>query len=773
MSIEYDSNRYFNLTKLVSEDKIDIIIQMIETFLIDDDDFIDLSNKNEVPMNFDLNSGYKVNDEIYLHKRYLRFILELTNKRIRNENNRTLKETFIIKTYAQSKYETLLNEGLTERYYTLSLIPIENNIYEIQFNVNDYKTIFGIKNSVKFLSMLNLQLKMFGLDEVEMISNNKIKILNMCVFIEICECIKNKTKYEGYDIMNVTRRYVNHHDSSSRNFIPQMFEYFCSWKLNVPIYKYEPMEVFKLGRNDIGVDLISKEQKILVQCKCYRGKNGIQLSELKTFYNMCNKFSSYRRILAINEDCKLSGQSPLTNLEIIRMKNDEFQDFINLFTNNVTIKLIPKQTLINKSDIKLRQMPNSITLNNVDNTDLICYNDTKELSWTSDVIGGNTGMNGYLHTRTYTFSKLPGKSIIQRLNDGMIHLNEFTTNIMHENQNQVSRYINSYPFQVIMKTIDSTIKLPNIVYLIKGNDYTFKIGVSSDFEHNYLKDIRLKADHVIYVDDETRVKQVLIETYKQDGYEYIDDSDIFKYTSFKEVQEIFNGTIQDYKCEYQKPTTSLIKQKSHGHVVITHINIHLLQFIVYKYISDKNYSNLVNEFIDLIIKQTTHIYSDVLYEKTTNQLYDLKVIFGIVIIRNKQHKLINISRLRNSISNLIDIPSKKPSEFLRSKICVNNEKIFKQAHPNEIFAISNYQSTDQPYFNGSYLTYQYVVDFIRWLVHSIDISNDLIIYRKTSDQIDNIKIPLRNVLSFIEYEISDDMIHFDVNTRSFLERYGL
>ena len=336
------------------------------------------------------------------------------------------------------------------------------------------------------------------------------------------------------------------------------------------------------------------------------------------------------------------------------------------------------------------------------------------ISWTSEGID-NTSADGCMQIRTYSYKNLPSKSIIQRLNDGMINLNEFTTNIMHENQNQISRYINSYPFQVIMKTIDTTIKLPNIVYLIKVSDSVFKIGRTHDFEQRYSKDIRAKADSVVYVDNEVNVEKLLINAYKRAGYELYRGKEWFRFTSFKEVKEIFDKTVETHKKEYKKPITNLIQFTVQDHTTIWYIDIRLLSFLIYKYIRDETYAKEVNTFVKLVSQQTKDKYFDILYDKQIKQNCLAWTYMGVVMMEREKDMLINISRVQNSICRSFKIPKKKVADFMRRADVKRIRERFEKLYPNEIFAVPNYQNKEQPWMNGTYLHWRLINVFLGWV----------------------------------------------------------
>lgn len=321
-----------------------------------------------------------------------------------------------------------------------------------------------------------------------------------------------------------------------------------------------------------------------------------------------------------------------------------------------------------------------------------------------------------MQIRTYSYKNLPNKQIIQRLNDGMINLNEFISNIIQFDSRSVMKYINSYPFQVIMKTIDTTIKLPNIVYLIKTSESVFKIGRTHDFEQRYSKDIRMKADSVVYVDNEVNVEKLLINAYKRAGYELYRGKEWFKYTSFKDVKEIFDKVVTVHKQEYIRPETKLVQQVvSHASYKTTYIDIRLLPFLIYKYIRDETYAKEANNFVKLVSQQTKNKYFDILYDKQIKQSCLTWTYMGVVMMEREKDMLINISRVQNSICRVAKIPKKKVAKFLIRADVKRIKERFEELYPNEIFAVPNYQNKEQPWMNGTYLHWRLINIFLGWV----------------------------------------------------------
>ena len=337
------------------------------------------------------------------------------------------------------------------------------------------------------------------------------------------------------------------------------------------------------------------------------------------------------------------------------------------------------------------------------------------LGWVSEGID-NTSTDGCMQIRTYSYKNLYNKYIIQRLNDGLINLNLFASNILKQDQSKIIKYAHSFPFQVIMKTIDPSIKLPNIVYLIKVSDSVFKIGRTHDFEQRYSKDIRAKADSVVYVDNEVNVEKLLINAYKRAGYELYKGKEWFRYTRFKDVKEIFDKVVESHKRAYAKTDTKLIQQVvTHGSYKTTYIDIRLLSFLIYKYIRDETYAKEVNTFVKLVSQQTKDKYFDILYDKQIKQNCLAWTYMGVVMMEREKDMLINISRVQNSICRSFKIPKKKVAEFMRSAPVKRIKERFEKLYPNEIFAVPNYQNKEQPWMNGTYLHWRLINVFLGWV----------------------------------------------------------
>ena len=384
----------------------------------------------------------------------------------------------------------------------------------------------------------------------------------------------------------------------------------------------------------------------------------------------------------------------------------------------------------------------------------------RSLTW-KPIASDDTEKEGCEQFRIYRYRNLSKRTITQRLNDGYIDLQAFINEILEIRANEVARYIRSFPFMSIVKTFDKKVNLPNIVYLIKINENTFKIGRTHDFIQRYKRSIREKADSVIYVDDEAKVEKELKKAYREAGYVINRGTEYFNYHSFASVKRIFDEVVKEHRVPEPKMESFLIKNEIvHTSITKTYIHIRLLPFLITKYIRDERLAEKVRDFVSLVAGQTKNGYYDVLYDKQLKTKCSTWTYFGIVCIERDSDHNINISRYYNSFLKANGLKKKrKISHFIASKFYRNSIETFNKYHPGEKMSQIAYKNKEQPYFNGTYIHWSLLVAFTAWVNvgHLMDIASILIPMFKREDEetLEMKPVKLKKAYSLISKTLED------------------
>lgn len=162
------------------------------------------------------------------------------------------------------------------------------------------------------------------------VTDGRFIINDIDTFKKFINALKNNEDID-YDINKLISNFLLKHKPNEKNFLPLMFELYCSKISGIPLYRYNNFG--KLNRNDIGADLFSIKMKFIGQCKYYL-KTSLHLNDLTSFIDFCDRFPSFSRNLYINNKCELENcVNDVFN--VIRISEDDFQKFINSYIENV------------------------------------------------------------------------------------------------------------------------------------------------------------------------------------------------------------------------------------------------------------------------------------------------------------------------------------------------------------------------------------------------------------------------------------------------------
>lgn len=636
-------SKYFNLSLLSLNNKVNVqdIVEVIKKFLFNDNDNIDESDYEIIRLDIKLPTIFVYQGDYYCIKRLYYLILCIINKSYQDDTIRILHDVEFIKTdkirneeFKANMFNTI--ESIkTERYNYISLSNTTKNCYRISINTGKM-FIDKIKNPIKFISMLNLQLKMLGLDYMYNVDKDYF-INDMNEFKNLCDCIIHKQQYKYFNINNVTQRYVNNHNKDEKTFIPQLFEFFCSKRLSVPIYKYEPMEIFKLGRNDIGVDLFSTKQRIMVQCKCYRSSE-LRFSALSTFIEFRKTFPSYRAILAVNENCKFNkdlNQLP-EDIEIVSLNDLEFQEFVNEFVDDLSIKYTKKTSNVTQKNetqdtiINVRPLINE----NLNHEYITSYLGDTELTFEGNEI-----------LKLKKFRGIEFSYLVENKFINLTRLGKFIGA-------RVSKFMEGKTFYKELMKVDDSLTMKSNVYLIQFKDKKIvKIGRTYDPKKRYNKEILDNMVEIVPVENDTDVEKQLIDEFNKHFTLVSGTKESFYYQNFKDVMSLFKTITNKKKIDIKHHSKLIDMSKiKYSEIFGIYGHVDVASIIVHQFVTNKTDLSNFDKMFEMHLYEVPRSTFNLIYNEELGE--DVLFVYanGYTFIRTLKTRRYNASRLINSIA---------------------------------------------------------------------------------------------------------------------------
>lgn len=191
------------------------------------------------------------------------------------------------------------------------------NIYEMKRLINFYMnaTIFSFASPV--------HMNLYDITDLEAFRDFVYKL--------------QRFEYEyKYDLDAIIRNYkLSHSDLSTyqrqNDAFGKFFEFYCSLKYHMQLFKYQPVEILGLHKDDIGADLIDISNKIIGQCKYYKERK-ITAKRIATFIDFVSNYTEdgWKAVLFINSDAKIELPKDITDfINIERVPVNEIEDFIS------------------------------------------------------------------------------------------------------------------------------------------------------------------------------------------------------------------------------------------------------------------------------------------------------------------------------------------------------------------------------------------------------------------------------------------------------------
>lgn len=269
-----------------------------------------------------------VEEEIERYKTETNEIIEQQKTYIKNVNagkSHHLSGSIIIKRKQNGYYSIVFKEiNISENTTVHKNDIILRNIY----NPNDMRNLFSFYVRNLDLPFIKYQEKI-GYD-----------IIDIKETISFIEDLQNHCFNYEYNVDKAINKYLSSHRVANNQFIGNMFEFYCSKRFNIPVYRFGKTEDISLTKIDHGIDLLDVDNKIFGQCKYYI-KNHLTSSMLKEFINFCEceDFKNWKKILYVNEGIAISNKvQHMNGFEIIYIKQSDFEEFLHQYEYKEEVK---------------------------------------------------------------------------------------------------------------------------------------------------------------------------------------------------------------------------------------------------------------------------------------------------------------------------------------------------------------------------------------------------------------------------------------------------
>lgn len=243
------------------------------------------------------------------------------------------------------------NAGFNHEYAGSIIIHQTNTrnyklIYkEVDVDVNDYKndivvpTVFNIDKMRRLILFYirndcvpGIHWAQANIFECEPITDEDEFKAGSERLIRLIKSIQDFSFELAFDVDKEIAKFLDKKIKNRNKCIGSLFEFFCSKKYNIPLFKFNKTELFSLSKNDTGVDLMDIDKSTIIQCKCYNSK--LEYKRVQTFIDFCKRFNDWNRILMVNSTAKIDANIVRAEqnqiFKIVIIDNNEFIEFCSL-----------------------------------------------------------------------------------------------------------------------------------------------------------------------------------------------------------------------------------------------------------------------------------------------------------------------------------------------------------------------------------------------------------------------------------------------------------
>lgn len=219
-------------------------------------------------------------------------------------------------------YRRKINAGFNhERAGSILIVPLNKkhnkipNHYKLRFMDTTIRpedhpeaiVINDIYNPQKMKGLVYFYITNEGVSECSYVNGGVYEIKDLDAFKGFVQQLQSFEYKYKYDAEKELQKYLKTHQVDTPQTIGKVFEYYCSIKYKIPLYKYMETESISLPKADRGVDLIDIENETICQCKYYKS-SVLDAFRLKSFIDFCREFPDWKRRLYVNADIEFSDE---------------------------------------------------------------------------------------------------------------------------------------------------------------------------------------------------------------------------------------------------------------------------------------------------------------------------------------------------------------------------------------------------------------------------------------------------------------------------------
>ena len=285
-------------------------------------------------------------DKVYAFK--VSYLINLMNEEL-HIRNITLEQKISEKEEELKKLQELHTNSEKGRSHELPgciiVTPMnEENIYKIHSDekqrVHKSNDIYinGIYNPRDTCTEFLVYAKGYQLEGIEWIKTNLIKTDNVENIKTAVIDIQNFNIKPPTSEQNI--QYIKeHYRPTSVAFKGKMFEAFCSWKFDLPMYMSAPTETLSLTKADKGIDLLDVQRKRMAQCKHYT-QTTVTDGSIPLFLDFCYSYPDYTHELYVLNETKISNDIIQNkDIKIIRVNSKDYNRWFEENTRDLTFDI--------------------------------------------------------------------------------------------------------------------------------------------------------------------------------------------------------------------------------------------------------------------------------------------------------------------------------------------------------------------------------------------------------------------------------------------------
>lgn len=276
-----------------------------------------------------------VNDNYAIKISYL---INMINEELRLRNI-TLEQKIVEKEEELKKLQELHANSNKSKVHDypgcLILKHKHNNVYKMSSWVvatrsdnikNNETVIYNIYNPDDAYREFDFYAKQGQLKNIKRVSHGVYEIESLDNIYDAIEKIQNFL-IEPPSIETILTNLKKSYKPNHFGFQGRMFEVFCSEKFKIPLFPHAPGEKLGLQKQDIGLDLLDMNNKIMGQCKYYITST-LSVNNMPRFIDFVETYHEYTHRLYVSSLTKLSPKIlEMKNIEVVIVDDDEFQSW--------------------------------------------------------------------------------------------------------------------------------------------------------------------------------------------------------------------------------------------------------------------------------------------------------------------------------------------------------------------------------------------------------------------------------------------------------------